>query len=219
MGLSLGSMFALSPPSGWTDLSTAGVIFEQGKAWQLMRLYYMDTDVTEQMSANYESNTMVGRTSPLLAFGNLNGKTVTLNLHFIADMCPPLQVHQKIKWLQTFLYPRDNGLVTIPPKKVILSLGFYLGMRGVITDVTATHKAPFAGIGFGGEETLFHGFMTMFPIYATVSLTIAETEAFWTGGQPDYNQARLDANLVERFILGNNSGEDNPDAFLLPPYF
>lgn len=220
MSISLGSMFALSPPSGWSiDISTSGVLFEQGKAWQLLRLYYMDTSVTETLTANYETNTMVGRTSPLYAFSHLNGKTVTLNLHFVADICPPLQVYQKIKWLQTFLYPRDNGLVTIPPKKVILSLGFYLGMRGVITEVSATHQAPFAGLGIGDESQIFHGFLTMFPIYATVSLTIAETEAFWTGGQPDYNQARLDANLIRRFISGNNSGENDPDAFLLPPYF
>ena len=217
MSLSLGSMLAMKVPSGWTDLSTAGVLFEQGNPIQLLRLYFMDTEITESMTANYEQNTMVGRTSPLYAFQNVSGKTVSLNLHFVADVCPALQVHQKIKWLQTFLYPQDNGVHTIPPKKVILSLGFYLGMRGVITEVTAVHKPPFAGLGFGSENSTFNGFFTMFPVYATVAITIAETEAFWTGGQPDYEQARRDANL--RFQGIPIIGTDIMGDSVLPPLF
>lgn len=180
------------PPSITSMFQIGGVLFDAENMLNMMKISYKDTEITERLSANYESFTAINRTTPLVGFSHVSNRVITFRTFFIGDLIPMIQVQRKIKWLQSFLYPRDNGLIIKPPKEVILMIGFYIMIRGVIKDISVTHN--YGGASPNGVGTSL-GFISTYPVIASVDITIEETRQFWTGGQITYEQASLDAGM------------------------
>jgi hypothetical protein len=169
-----------------------GVLFDSENMLNMMKISYKDAEITESLQANYESFTAINRTTPLVGFSHVSNRIISFRTYFIGDIIPMIQVQRKIKWLQSFLYPRDNGLVIKPPKEVILMLGFYIMIRGVIKSINVVHN--YGGAAPNGIGTAL-GFISTYPVIAAVDITIEETRQFWTGGQITYEQASLDAGM------------------------
>jgi hypothetical protein len=123
-----------------------------------------------------------------------SGRKIVLDMTLVADVSPLLQVDRKIKWLHTFQYARDDTQATRPAKKIIVCMGMYMWLKGVITDVSETPRRPFGGLMTEVAS------LSMLPQIADVSVTIEETENFWTGGQMTYEQA------MKEFEYGLGSG-------------
>jgi hypothetical protein len=187
------SLVTWALPDSLSTFTTAGVLFNAENLLDFMRLIYVEPEMEENIQANYEQLQTLGRNIPLFGYRNTSGRTIRLTLYFMADTIPMLQVHRKVKWLQTFLYSRDSAKEIRAPKKVILCMGLYLWIKGVITEVNTQHKLPMSGLSTSA------GFLAMFPMHAVVNLTIAETEAFWTGGQMTYEEAENETNLFGRW--------------------
>lgn len=198
----LGSMISVGDlPFVDKSLTTLGVIFDYENMLNFQRLVFVEPNIPETITANYEEVQTMGRTIPLFGYRNTSGREIKLTIHLVADVMPLLQITQKINWYKTFLYPRDTGGNQRPPKKVILAVGVYTLLKGVVKTVSVSYdKAPLAGLNFPGFGN-HANFIPLVPMYAQVELTIAETEAFWTGGQMDYEQAELDAQLRLPFAL------------------
>lgn len=188
--IGLGSMLSAGNlPQSWQSFTTAGMLFDYEDVTNFQRLLFIDPEVAETVSVSYEEVQTMGRTIPLFAYVNTSGRSLSLDIWLVGDVFPAVQVHRKIQWLKTFCYPRDSGDVVRPPKKMIMCLGMYLWIKGVVRKVSATHKKP-----FGGLATQY-GFISMLPQYAVATVEIAETENFFTGGQMHYDQAVTEMNF------------------------
>jgi len=189
---------ALSQGSGHTDsfstfFQISGMLFDAEDMSNFLVMKYRDTEVTEVTTATYENEIAIGRTTPIYTYSHTTPRTINISTYFIGDWWPMVQVKRKADWLKTFLYPRDNGLAIKPPKEVLLMLGFYLGIRGVVTNVSVTHNyggAPPWGISVGSLGTI-----SMYSTVAKVDITIQETSHFWTGGQITYDETVKDSNF------------------------
>lgn len=180
----------------FNNMSVAGVIMNAESPWKFLRFYYMDDDQAEPNSANYDSISAIGRTIPMIGYEGMNNKQISVKLYFVGDVLPIIQVYHNVKWLETFLYPRDNGVMVKAPCEIILCLGLYTMMRGVIESVDVTWQGPYAGIGISGlSSSASATFLNMFPVHAEVDITIRETRDFWTGGQRLHKDAEHAANL------------------------
>lgn len=187
--ITLSSMLA-TPKFLDKPLTTAGFLFESERPYlNFLRLIHVDPETTESISATYQKHQIPGRNLPVFAFSGMEGRSISVTLHFFAQWCPLLEVQRKVSWLKTLYYPRDQANTTVPPPKVILALGAYILVKGVMTSFSATHKPP-----FGGLNTVA-GMVSMLPHYATVDFTIDETENFFTGNLPDYETAEAEASL------------------------
>lgn len=183
------SLVTFKLPDKATIGSTAGVLFDAENLLNFMRIVYVDFPIDETVTANYEQLQTLGRNIPLFGYRSTNGRTIRFTMYFMADMMPMLQVQRKIKWLQTFLYSRDSTTQIKPPKKIILCMGLFLWIKGVVTEVSVQHKLPMSGL------TTNTGMLAMFPQHAQATISIAETETFWTGGQMTYEDAENETNL------------------------
>ena len=194
-GNPLSSMFQLKLPFLDMPLTTAGLLYEKDRPWQFMRIIHIDHDQTETLNAEYTKTSIPGRNIPVVAFAGLSNRSISLTLHFHATVFPLLEVQRKISWLKSMEYPRDQVDRTIPPAKMVLALGAYLMIRGVITSVSATHKPPYSGLNIKDA-----GMIAMLPQYAVVDVTMEETENFFTGDLPDHQTAETErdfgANLL-----------------------
>lgn len=201
--IGLGSMVSLGGlPFVDQSLTTMGVIFDYDNMLNFQRLVFLDPDVPETITANYAEQETLDRTIPLLGYRNTTGREIKLSIHLIADVMPLLQITAKLNWYKTFLYPRDTSVNQRPPKKVVVAIGLYTLLKGVVTTVSWSYpKAPLAGLNYPAIAGNQPNFIPVVPQYAVVDLTIKETEAFWTGGQMDYEQAELDAQLRLPFAL------------------
>lgn len=170
------------------EFTTAGMLFDYDDVLNFMRLVFVKPDVSETIQVNYEEIKTLGRTIPQFGYINTSGRTIDLEIHFVADVLPALQVHRKINWLKTFAYPRDTAQAIKPPKKMVVCMGMYLMIKGVVKRITIDHKGPFGGLATEA------GFLSVLPQYAVAKVQISETENFWTGGQQTYEQAVLEMN-------------------------
>lgn len=181
------------PDSFSNFFQISGILFDAEDMTNFLVMRYRDTEISEVTQATYENEIAISRTTPIYTYSHTTPRTINLSTYFIGDWWPMVQVKRKCDWLKTFLYPRDNGLMIKPPKEVILMLGFYLGVRGVINNVNVTHNyqgAPPWGISVGNMGTI-----SMYSTIAKVDITIQETSHFWTGGQITYEETVKDSNF------------------------
>ena len=187
--MSLKSMLTVGSSAKTMPLTTAGFLIEDGKWWNFLRIIHVDPEVSESIGATYQKHIIPGRNLPVFAFSGMEGRSISITLHFIATYSPVIEVQRKIDWLKTLYYPRDLADRTVPPSKVLLSIGAHILVKGVMTKFNATHKPPFGGLNTEG------GMILMLPHYATVDITVEETENFFTGKLPDRDTAETQAAL------------------------
>jgi hypothetical protein len=189
--LGISSMLSLGNiPQSLQSFTTAGMLFNYDNILDFMRLIFVKPDISETITASYEEIKTLGRTIPQFGYVNTSGRKIDLEIHFMADVMPVVQVQRKLNWLKTFLYPRDEGGVARPPNKIIMCMGMYVMIKGVVTKVTVEHRGPFAGLTTG------IGFLPIVSQYAVAKVSISETEHFWTGGQMTYERAMEDMNFA-----------------------
>lgn len=172
---------SLKPP-----IILPGVLIDAEDTTNIFRLQFVDPEVKTSITSSYEEIQTLGRNIPVFGYMSTSGRKITLNMTLVASVSPVLEVDRKIKWLKTFSYQRDEKALIRPPKKIIVCMGMYLWLKGVVTDVSDTPLRP-----FGGLMTEVGG-ISMLPQLADVSVSISETECFWTGGQMTYEQAVKD---------------------------
>lgn len=187
--VSLKSLFEPALPFLDQPLNTAGLMYESGNPFNFLRIIHVDQEQSESLTAEYANVNIPGRNIPVIAFSGIQNRSISLTLHFMATCFPLLQVQRRIAWLKSLEYPRDLVDRTIPPPKLVLALGAYLLVKGVLREVSATHKPPYGGINTPA------GMLAMLPHYAVVDIRIDETENFFTGGLPDYESAKTEADL------------------------
>jgi hypothetical protein len=173
------------------------MLFDAEDMTNFQRLMFVDMPVNESYTPNYEPVETVGRVVPLRGYKSTDISPYTISVHFFADVSPMLQVDRKVKWFKTFCLSRDTDVATVAPKKVILAIGAFVLVKGVITSLNVSYREPIGGI------TTKVGALAMFPHYATVEFSVTPTENLFTGGQFTYEQAMDEMN----YGMGASNGQ------------
>jgi len=110
----------------------------------------MPESVSENKSAMYNEIPIVGRSLPLLGYSSSSSRMVSLSLRFVAlneegnGKYSPRWVEEKVRWLESKVYPRYEGEITYPPPRMDLFIGYALGMQCVMGSYNTTWMGPWA---------------------------------------------------------------------------
>ena len=139
------------------DLEVPG----EGPGSSYIDFFYIPGEISEEVTPDWQDIVVIGRSSPLHAYGSTGARSVSLELNFFAESNAKQEVFQKVQWIQSLKYPEYRGKFMKPPHKVSLIIGRFIGIDGILKSADVTWKAPFE-------------VETMYPMFATVNITIEE---------------------------------------------
>lgn len=157
-----------------------GKLVNQDDPNDYMYFFFVPDEVSEGTSANYQEQTeIVGRTSPYQSYSNNNARTIQLQIWLVAESDAKVEVFDRARWLQSFLYPDYQSQVMKPPAKLGLFLGKeFINIIGIIKSVDVSWKAPYDAYGY--------------PMLAEIPLNITEVV------QTPYDRTKFHRTLVNR---------------------
>ena len=102
--------------------------------------------VDESITANWEDVEILGRSVPIRTYSNSSGRSFSLTLNFSASMYQNddgsyVGLEIKLAFLRALVYP-EYGEIIRPAPKCILSIGQWLKMPCVISDLSISRKPP-----------------------------------------------------------------------------
>jgi hypothetical protein len=103
-------------------------------------------DISDSKSANYNDETVIGRSSPLKTYSNSDNRSITMQLHFIVSKPSDVTENlQKLRAIQSAVYPRDgaNGAPFIPPPVCRIKCGSLLSAQGDICVILKQYSVKF----------------------------------------------------------------------------
>jgi hypothetical protein len=144
----------------------------------------MHDNFTESKSANYSSTQILGRSEPIRGYMGSSARAINLQLEVpIEGDKPPMQPSagtpqslqqmqqifgrksEVLDFIRSLAYPhysQQTNHMTYPPPRVLVILGQWFTMVGIVQNWTMTHRAPWADKGL------------MMPHFTEVNLTIEE---------------------------------------------
>jgi hypothetical protein len=143
---------------------------------EFLSFYWIPEEISEEVSANWEEITIIGRSAPIHSYAGTGPRTISVELQFVADGTGDsveAEVHTKVQFLKSFTYPEYIANNLKAPHRLQLIIGGFLNVVGIIESADVTWRAPFE------VETLF-------PMVATFPLTLKET----VPNPFDYRQVR-----------------------------
>lgn len=140
-----------------SDLTTA----------EVLTFGYIPEEISDTKAANYAQIDVPGRSEPVFGYINSGPREIGLHLKFIAGIgqtkfaAPSsegsipdsgflddntLAVIYKTRWLQSLTYPDySSSDYTLPPHKVLLSIGLLIKSECIVNSVNVIYKGPYDG--------------------------------------------------------------------------
>jgi hypothetical protein len=132
---------------------------------EILNFGYIPEEISDTKAANYAQIDVPGRSEPIFGYINSGPREFSLHLKFIAgigqtkfaasteDETPanvalitdsPVSVLVKTRWLQSLMYPDySKADYTLPPHKVLLSVGLLIKSVCIVPSVNVTYKSPY----------------------------------------------------------------------------
>lgn len=114
-------------------------------------------DYSLSTSANYDSQSILGRSSPVKSYESTGEKSITIKVTLAAgtgvygssdgSMDPIDKIERDIRFVRSLLYPDYSKSFVLPPSTVVLILGNNERIRGVVTAVDTDYQRPFDSKG------------------------------------------------------------------------
>lgn len=131
------------------------------------RLFFqnMPEELAESKAANWNDTEILGRSEPIKAYSSSTARAISLTLQFAAsidagDKGTTGSLLDKLRFVRSLVYPVYTE-ITLAPSKVLLSIGQWFKIVGVVRDYTVTYQRPWT------EEATE-------PTLATVAISIEE---------------------------------------------
>ena len=130
----------------------------------------MPESIEDSVSAEYDDVSILGRSSPHKAYSGTSGRSISLDLQFIAsvhvgDVRPGQNAYvlleNKLRFLRSLAYPSYTSSVVRPPTRCLVSIGEWLKFECICSSVSITRNRPWDIEG-------------MYGTYADVSLQFDE---------------------------------------------
>jgi len=179
-----------------------------GNPNEFIRFVNIPPEISEDIAAQYNETTIIGRSAPILGYSTTGARVVSLELTFFAedDTNSPQRVFRDIRFLQSFALPTYQGKSMQPPHRIQLVIGNFINIIGIVEAVPVTWGAPYR-LGISGSATVQGAtrddnrrLAPSFPMLAKVTLTVKETLTI----PPDLFQVR-------------QSGQDGVGVFATVP--
>lgn len=157
---------------GWLVIADPNEIYlpkeDSGKIKDRIQFTYLHDNFTESKAANYSSTAVLGRSEPIRGYVGSTPRTLNLQLAVPIEgdglpMQPNLSGALDENYLQTvqtfkrklevldfiraLVYPHyteKTNRLTFPPPRVLVILGQWFSMLGIVTNFSMTHKSPWA---------------------------------------------------------------------------
>jgi len=133
--------FAFTPfgPETWPQ---AAIIREDNR--EAMNFASLQEEIQDDVTPNYVSKPILGRSEPLRFYANTGPRTIQLSMEFFGVADAFQDVQAKVNWIRALAYPRYLRNVSLGPPVVHLIMGQFLQMRAIVSSaVSVAWKAPF----------------------------------------------------------------------------
>ena len=182
---------------------------KSGPIW--MPLPVIPEQVSQSVSANWESTSIPGRASSYYSYVGTSNRTVNFSIQLHNDLLEMykwseggvvsssndpagLNMNKIIKFLESCCYPEYTAGKIIPPV-VLLKIGDEVKMRGIINNVSRTSQLPFRDVSSGNQK--YKRFL-----YSSISITFTEVPASNPSASTIYNYGSY---LPESSLLDTKS--------------
>jgi hypothetical protein len=124
-----------------------GYIVDFEDTTQVVKFLYYE-DITEDFGANYDAQSVRGRSEPHIFYSDSNPNTYTFQIKLAAsvdekDHRDAKQIYKEYLFIKSFSYP-DYGIQGAgpvrPPHKVIVHIGDWFSEMGIIIQPHAVHS-------------------------------------------------------------------------------
>lgn len=132
-----------------------------GEGPEYLDFFYIPGEISDEVSPDWQDITVIGRSSPIHAYGGTGARSISLELNFFAEEDAKSEVFDKVQWIQSLKYPEYRGKYMKPPHRVSLLIGGFIALDGILKSADVTWKAPY--------DSVSH-----MPMMATVNITIEE---------------------------------------------
>jgi hypothetical protein len=108
----------------------------------------MPENISESKAAIYNEIPIIGRSLPLLGYAGSTSRQVSLSINFAAINKPGsgkydvFWVQNRVRWLESKVYPVYRGGFTFPPHRLLLILGQAIRMQAVMVSCTTSWLGP-----------------------------------------------------------------------------
>jgi hypothetical protein len=106
----------------------------------------MPEGISESKSAMYNEVPIIGRSLPLIGYASSTSRMVNISLRFVSlnkeGKYSPKWVEERVRWLESKVYPRYENNLTYPPPRLLLVVGKALSMQCVMTSYNTTWMSP-----------------------------------------------------------------------------
>lgn len=106
----------------------------------------MPDSIGENKNAMYNEIPIIGRSLPILGYASSTSRTVSLGLSFAATHSSgkysPPWVAERVRWLESKVYPEYSGNLIYPPPRLVLMMGSAIGMQCVLTSYNTAWMGP-----------------------------------------------------------------------------
>lgn len=147
------------------SIPNASIARIDGNRYQVQRISItsMPREFLDEVGAAYETiNTGVGVGEPDRIYQNTSARRLSFGLRYWTHVSAYKDVIEPVNWLRSMVYPiapaAAQGGDTAPPE-ILLKIGQFLSLRGIVIDVPVTWRTPYE-VG------------TMLPMLADVQLVI-----------------------------------------------
>ena len=142
--------------------------YDEGEGVNPLYFERMPESIEDSVSAEYDDVSILGRSSPHKAYSGTSGRSISLELQFIASMYAGdgggkdayRLLERKLRFLRSLAYPSYTQVVR-PPTRCLVRVGEWLAFECVCSSVSITRNKPW---GIDG----------MYGTYADVSLQFDE---------------------------------------------
>jgi hypothetical protein len=105
--------------------------------------------ISESKSAQYNEIPIIGRSLPHLGYAASSSRSIALTLSFVALNSPNSGgkyttdwVRDRVRWLESKVYPEYLDGFTFPPRMLNIGIGSVIGMQCVMTSCTTSWLGP-----------------------------------------------------------------------------
>lgn len=139
--MALGSATSVLSPEAFCFLLNLN-----GGSTDRLEFQLMPDTITESKQANYDTIPIIGRSLPYLGYSHSSSRQISLGLQFVAlereGKYTPEWVKDRVRWLESKVYPRYDGNWVYPPSRLLLVIGKAIGMTVVMSSCSTTWMKP-----------------------------------------------------------------------------
>ena len=145
---------------------------------------YISGEISDSKNASYESQPIIGRSTPLVGYNSTNERTISFSAVLAHDPFREKRtLRGRVRALKSYVYPDyTSSEFTNPPRRVRFRYGRDIAITGIITqldiawrtETMVSDQTEFFNQSIAEQQVVFEDFYRR-SLYVTVNMAIQET--------------------------------------------